>query len=230
MKKTLEKLDFHLPVIRSFAFKVLQRQKKILLRNSLFLEAKPAKDLDLLLCITLLKANVVNQRLFSGLAVLFSPLHPLLPPFSAWFSSFFFFFFFFPLFASHDVNFTYEWNFSLFPVYFLQGTNFFFLLALPKGLIWKYHVLTGENTLLADLFAMTASFLKQSSREEIFVFQRRKRMSCSIAMKDNELSLSLTVKPLEKHNRPWERGLYIDVSAILACLGTWRLPCLCRKK
>jgi len=83
MKKTLEKLDFHLPVIRSFAFKVLQRQKKILLRNSLFLEAKPAKDLDLLLCITLLKANVVNQRLFSGLAVLFSPLHPLLPPFSA---------------------------------------------------------------------------------------------------------------------------------------------------
>lgn len=39
MKKMLEKLDFHLPVIRCFAFKVLQRQKKILLRNSLFLEA-----------------------------------------------------------------------------------------------------------------------------------------------------------------------------------------------
>lgn len=48
MKKTLEKLDFHLPVIRSFAFKVLQRQKKILLRNSLFLEAKQVEDLALL--------------------------------------------------------------------------------------------------------------------------------------------------------------------------------------
>lgn len=34
MKRMLEKLDFHLPVIRSFAFKVLQMQKKILLRKS----------------------------------------------------------------------------------------------------------------------------------------------------------------------------------------------------
>lgn len=80
--------------------------------------------------------------------------------------------------------------------------------------------MTGENTLLADIFAVTASFLKHSSREKIFVFQGRKRMSCSIAMKDNELSLSVTVKPLEKHNRPGERGLDIDVLAILACLGT----------
>lgn len=143
------------------------------------------------------------------------------------------FFFFFPLFASHHINSTYKWNFSLLPVYFLQGIFsffFFFLLALPKGLIWKYHILTGENTLLADLFAVTASFLKQSSREEIFVFQRRKKMSCSASVKDNELSLSLTVKPLEKYNRPWERGLDIDVLAILVCLGTWWLPCLCRKK
>lgn len=90
----------------------------------------------------------------------------------------------------------------LFASYLLSPGIFFFLLALPKGLIWKYHILTGENTFLADLFAVTASFLKHSSREEIFVFQGRKRMSCSIAMKDNELSLSVTVKPLEKHNRP----------------------------
>lgn len=67
MKKMLEKLDFHLPVIRSFAFKVLQRQKKILLRNSLFLEAKQAEDLALLLYSVLLKANVVNQGFSLGL-------------------------------------------------------------------------------------------------------------------------------------------------------------------
>lgn len=85
MKKMLEKLDFHLPVVISFAFKVLQRQKKILLRNSLFLEAKQVEDLALLLCSILLKANVLNQSLFSGLTVLFSPLHPPLPPFSACF-------------------------------------------------------------------------------------------------------------------------------------------------
>lgn len=88
----LEKLYFHLPVIRSFAFKVFQRQKTTLLRNSLFLEAKQVEDLALLLCSALLKANVVNQRLFSGHAVLFSPLHPPLPPFSACFFSFFFLF------------------------------------------------------------------------------------------------------------------------------------------
>lgn len=44
MKKMLEKLDFHLPVIRSFSFKLLW----ILLRNSLFLQAKQAEDLALL--------------------------------------------------------------------------------------------------------------------------------------------------------------------------------------
>lgn len=77
MKKMLEKLDFHLPVIRCFAFKVLQRQKKILLRNSLFLEAKQQEGLALLLCSTLLKANVLNPSLFSGLRVLFSTLHCL---------------------------------------------------------------------------------------------------------------------------------------------------------
>lgn len=77
MKKMLEKLDFHLPVIRCFAFKVLQRQKKILLRNSLFLEAKQVEDLALLLCSTLLKANVLNPSLVSGLTVLFSTLHCL---------------------------------------------------------------------------------------------------------------------------------------------------------
>lgn len=104
MKKMLEKLDFHLPVIRSFAFKVLQRQKKILLRNSLFLEAKQEEDLALLLCSTLLKSNVVNQRLFLGLVVLFSTLHPPLPPFSACFFSPSFP----PLFANCRVNSTYE--------------------------------------------------------------------------------------------------------------------------
>lgn len=126
------------------------------------------------------------------------------------------------------------WVKFLFASYLLSPGHyyyyFFFLLALLKGLIWKYHILTGESTLLSDLFAVTASFLKHSSREEIFLFQGRKRMSCSVAMKDNELSLSVTVKPLEKHNRPWERGLDIDVLAILACLGTRWLPCLCRKK
>lgn len=230
MKKMLQELDFHLPVIRSFAFKVLQRQRKILLRNSLFLKAKHAEDLALLLCGTLLKANVGNQRLFPGLVVLFSPstLRCLLS-FSFFLS--FFFSLIFPLICKPScwlhLDSSYKWIFSLLPVYFLQGIIiFFFFLALPKGLIWKYHILTGKNTLLDDLFTMTGFFFKQSSREKIFVFQRGKRMSCSVAMKDNELSLSLTVKPLEKYNRPWETGLDIDVLAILACVVTWWLPCL----
>lgn len=144
---------------------------------------------------------MVNQRPFSGLAVLFSPLHPPLPPFSVCF----FFFSFSPYLQAitltpltSEISLCFLFTFSR--AFFLFF--FFFLLALPKGLIWKYHILTGENTLLADLFAVTASFLKQSSREEIFVFQRRKKMSCSASVKDNELSLSLTVKPLEKYNRP----------------------------
>lgn len=93
MKRMLQELDFHLPVIRSFAFKVLQRQGKVLLRNSLFLKATHAEDLALLLCRTLLKANVGNQRLFPGLVVLFSPstLRCLLS--FSFFLSFFFFLF-----------------------------------------------------------------------------------------------------------------------------------------
>lgn len=100
MKKMLEKLDFHLPVIRCFAFKVLQRQKKILLRNSLFLEAKQQEGLALLLCSTLLKANVLNPSLFSGLRVLFSTLH-CLPSLLA----FFFFSFLYSLFPSRELHF-----------------------------------------------------------------------------------------------------------------------------
>lgn len=38
----------------------------------MFLEAKQVEDLALLLCSLSLKANVVNWRRFSGLAVLFS--------------------------------------------------------------------------------------------------------------------------------------------------------------
>lgn len=212
MKRMLQELDFHLPVIRSFAFRVLQRQGKVLLRNSLFLKATHAEDLALLLCRTLLKANVGNQRLFPGLVVLFSPstLRCLLS-FSFFLSFFFFFLFNFssylqaivltPLRLLLSRSFLFA-SCLLSPGYYHLFFFFFFFLALPKGLIWKYHILTGKNTLLDDLFTMTGFFFKQSSREKIFVFQRRKRMSCSVAMKDNELSLSLTVKPLEKYNRP----------------------------
>lgn len=101
-EKMLEKLDFHLPVIRCFAFKVLQRQKKILLRNSLFLEAKQVEDLALLLCSALLKANVLNPSLFSGFTVLSSALH-CLPSLLV----FFVFFFFSPLFPTHHVSSTF---------------------------------------------------------------------------------------------------------------------------
>lgn len=231
MRKMLQELDFHLPVIRSFAFKVLQRQRKILLRNSLFLKAKHAEDLALLLCKRYWKQMWGTKGFSQGLWFSSPPPHSA-ASFPFLFSFPFFFFFNFPLICKPScwlhLDSSYKWIFSLVPVYFLQGIIiiFSFFLALPKGLIWKYHILTGKYTLLDDLFTMTGFFFKQSSREKIFVFQRRKRMSCSIAMKDNELSLSLTVKPLEKYNRPWETGLDIDVLAILACLVTWWLPCL----
>lgn len=145
-------------------------------------------------CALLLKANVVNQRLYPELVVLFSPFilfcFPSFSPFllsllitvSPYLQSII------RLLLKVKFCFT-SCLFS--PVYYY----FFFLLALPKELTWKYHILTGKKTLLADLFTTTSFFLKQSSREGISVFQKRKRMSCSIAMKDNELSLSLTVKP-----------------------------------
>lgn len=103
MKKMLEKLDFHLPVVTSFAFKVLQRQKKILLRNSLFLEAKQVEDLALLLCSILLKANVLNQSLLGA----YSSILPS-PSSTASLLCLLFFVFLSSLFATHHVNSTFE--------------------------------------------------------------------------------------------------------------------------
>lgn len=153
------------------------------------LNGKHAEDLALLLC-TVIESKCGKPEALPracGFCSLPSPSSAFLPSLPSYYC--------FPLFAIYHKAPLKSKILLYFLSVFSSVLLFFFLLALPKELTWKYHILTGKKTLLADLFTTTSFFLKQSSREGISVFQKRKRMSCSIAMKDNELSLSLTVKP-----------------------------------
>lgn len=157
------------------------------------LNGKHAEDLALLLC-TVIESKCGKPEALPRACGSVLSLHPLLLSFLLSLPSLPSYYCF-PLFAIYHKTPLKSKILLYFLSVFSSVLFFFFLLALPKELTWKYHILTGKKTLLADLFTTTSFFLKQSSREGISVFQKRKRMSCSIAMKDNELSLSLTVKP-----------------------------------